>query len=1372
MNSHSSAYARSRSGDSFEAETRHGSLASLAGARVLLVDDDEDERLIVRGLLRESVGNSRATRFSLDWVSNVAQALERIESRTYDVYLIDYQLGGESGLELIRRAVALGCEAPLILLTGRDDPSVDAEALRAGATDYLVKDGLSGTLLERTLRYAIAGKRSERELRAVAAQNARLLAAIEAASVGVALSEARDGDNVVTYVNPAFTEMTGYPPSEIIGHTLAMLGARETAPALIRRVHEQMQQGEAGDGLALNFRRDGTTFWNEGRFAPIPVAQGEPAKYVGFFQDVSARIEAEKAAREARQDLENAQALTHLGSWTHEVAPDGKVSGFWSDECYRILGLPVQDPATEARCETWVEYVHSDESAAACEIAQRALTGQTPFCFECRIVRSDGEVRHIQLRARREHDGDSENALRVVGTVLDITESARAESAQRELNRRLQAITQTAPIILWALDCNGVFTLSEGSVLQRLGLQPGQVVGQSIFEVYRDNAQVREICLRALDGQESDQIIRVQGRTFAVYAAPKWNEREEQIGVVGISYDITEQFAAQEALRESEARFERIMPNVPGVVFRFVRETDGTQRFDYVSPAIEQIFGVTPAIALGNAEALMGLVSAHDRTLLEASIEGSVRALSDWKLEMAVALPDGQTRWIRGEAHPIRRDDGSTVWDGILVDLTESKAAAQAVKQSQRALDEAQQLARVGSFTWDFRSGEALWSSEMYRMFELEPGAPIPTPEAVIERYHPDDRAGLIHMMKTRAQSGGSGFSQVRLVRRDGSIMHIETRSSVQRDGAGRPISMTGSLQDITERIETERALRESEERYALAMRGAKDGLWDWNLTTGEIYFSSSWKAMSGYAEAEIGTSPNEWMSLVHPEDIEQVREHLRDHLAGHNAQCECEYRLKNAAGEYRWMLGRGQALFDEAGTATRISGSQTDITERKQAEARLEHSALYDALTGLPNRLLFSERLDRTLARGNRHPDQTFAVLFLDIDRFKKVNDSLGHLIGDRLLIEAARRFSNCLRPGDTVARLGGDEFAVLLDDLGSIDDVHQVAERIHAELETPFQLDGHEAFVTVSMGIALSQGEGASAEELLRSADTAMYRAKGAGRGRHQIFEATMHARAVKLLEMETDLWRALERDELRLHYQPIISLESGSIVGMEALVRWQHPQRGLVSPADFIPLAEESGLIVPIGWWVLEEACRQAQAWQAEFGPLWMSVNLSPKQLSQADMLERVKGAIERSGFDANQLKLEITESVIMENTESAAQMLREIQALGVRFSMDDFGTGYSSLSYLHRFPLDTIKVDRSFVSRMESGSEPGARDHEIVNTIISMARGLKLEVVAEGVETAAQLQILRELKCGYAQGYFISKPQESAPLEALFKSALRW
>ena len=1340
--------------------------------RVLLIDDDEDEFLIVSALLRESVRTTNvlcASRVVLEWTDNNRAALEQIAAGAYDAYLIDYRLGDMTGLQLIERAVAGGCDAPLILLSGQDDPRVDAQAMRAGATDYLVKDQLSGALLERTLRYALAGKASERELRAVAAQNARLMAAIEGANVGVSLLETRDSENRVTYVNSAFTRITGFESSEIIGQTLGVLGGRQTAPGLAEKMRQQMLAGQSCEGLALNFRRDGTPFWNEAHFAPIPVAPGESSGHVGFFQDVSARIAAEKAAAEARQNLENAQALTHLGSWAYEDSPETGAPFFsrWSDETFRIIGLPPSERAPDFG--VWIQAVHPDDRDFVIAQAGRALHGATPFDYECRLLRESGEVRHVHVRVHRERDAHAGIPFLITGTILDVTERKRAERAERDLETRLQTIMQTAPLILWSLDMEGKFTLSEGHFLRRLGLEPGQVVRQSVFEIYADNPKVTEMCQRALGGEACQGITESRGRHFVVYVAPEWNERGEQTGIAGISYDLTEQFQAQRALLESEARFERIIANVPGMVYQLVQNRDGEYHFDYVSDAVAQLYGVSPAQALQDADLLLGAVAAEDKTEFWRSVKQSAREGSDWQMELSIVATNGERRFIRGQARPIRRDDGAIVWDGILVDLTQSRVADEALKQSQSALDEAQKLARIGSFTWNLRSGESLWSDEMYRIFEMEPGAPIPEPAVVLKHYHPDDEVILTHLMENRIVGSRADGETVRLIRSDGSIRYIEARASLQYDEAGQPLIMNGSLQDVTQRVEAERALRESEERYALAARGTKDGLWDWNLATDEIYFSPHWKEMIGYGDDEIGSAPDEWLNRIHPDDLEIVKTRIEEHVCAQSSQCECEYRLRNAAGEYRWMLGRGLALFDADGVATRLSGSQTDITDRKLAENQLEYNAFYDtALTNLPNRALFAERLDRTLARGNRHPDQTFAVLFLDIDHFKKINDSLGHLTGDRLLIEAAARFARCLRPGDTVARFGGDEFAILLDDVASIADVHQVADRIHAELEAPFPLDGHEAFVTVSMGIVMGHGDAATAEELLRSADTAMYRAKGAGRGRHEVFEATMHTRAVRMLEMETDLRRALERDELRLHYQPIIDLRSGQINGFEALVRWQHPQRGLVSPGDFIPLAEETGLIVPIGWWVLENACRQAQKWKNQFGPLQMSVNLSPKQLSRPDMFARVQGALERTGFDAHLLKLEVTETVIMESAHTSIEMFVSLKNLGVRFSMDDFGTGYSSLSYLHRFPLDAIKIDRSFVSHMK----PGGRDHEIVGTIISMARGLKMNVVAEGVEAPEQLRYLRDMGCDYAQGFWMSKPHESAQIEELLRRDLRW
>lgn len=445
------------------------------------------------------------------------------------------------------------------------------------------------------------------------------------------------------------------------------------------------------------------------------------------------------------------------------------------------------------------------------------------------------------------------------------------------------------------------------------------------------------------------------------------------------------------------------------------------------------------------------------------------------------------------------------------------------------------------------------------------------------------------------------------------------------------------------------------------------------------------------------------------------------------------------------------------------------EISDRQRAEEQLIHSAFHDALTGLPNRALFIDRLEHALERAKRLEDYLFAVIFLDLDRFKIVNDSLGHMVGDQLLLAIASRIKACLRSADTVARLGGDEFTILLEDIKDVSYAKDVANRIQEELMLPFNLSGNEVFTTASIGIALSAIGYDRPEQLLRDADTAMYQAKARGKARYEVFDITMHTSAIALLQLETDLRRAIDRHEFRIHYQPIVSLFSGRINGFEALVRWQHPDRGLVSPTEFIPVAEETGLMIPIGWWVLREACRQMHVWQVQFPanpPLTISVNLSGKQFSQPDLSEQIKQILQETSLDPRTLKLEITESVIMENAESATIMLSQLQTLGVQLYMDDFGTGYSSLSYLHRFPIDILKIDRSFVSRMGVDDE----NLEIVRTIMTLAHNLGMNVTAEGVETAEQLALLRALKCEYGQGYLFSKPVDGEAAGALIAPEL--
>ena len=569
--------------------------------------------------------------------------------------------------------------------------------------------------------------------------------------------------------------------------------------------------------------------------------------------------------------------------------------------------------------------------------------------------------------------------------------------------------------------------------------------------------------------------------------------------------------------------------------------------------------------------------------------------------------------------------------------------------------------------------------------------------------------------------------------------------------------------QAMSEREKAFESLNASEERCAMLLRGASDGLWEWDLETNEMHFCAGWKAMLGCAEKDLNNRPDEWFRRVHPEDIERVQSDIMSHLLGLTPQFQSEHRVRREDGNYRWMLSRGLAVMDSNRHVYRMTGSLTDVTDQKHAEKKLLHNAFHDALTGLPNRVLFMERLTHALTKVKEGEGYTFGVLFLDLDRFKVVNDSLGHQIGDQLLIATARRLESCLRPGDIVARLGGDEFAIILEHVKHVSDAVQAAERIRERLAAPFNLSGHEVFISASIGIALNQTASEAPDELLRNADTAMYRAKDQGRGCFELFDKGMHARNAALSQLETGLRRALAHNEFRVHYQPIISLESWRISGFEALVRWEHPEHGYVSPLKFIPVAEETGLIIKIGEWVLREACQQLKVWQEHFPsdpPLSMSVNLSGKQLSQPDLIDRISQILTETGIEASTLKIEITESAIIENIDDAAMTLRRIKALGIRLSLDDFGTGYSSLSYLHRFPIDTLKIDRSFVSRINL-----PKNTEIVKTILALAGNLGMDVVAEGVETREQILQLTGMNCEYVQGYLLSKPIDGRAMREL-------
>ncbi|MBE9178053.1 EAL domain-containing protein [Oculatella sp. LEGE 06141] len=957
--------------------------------RVLLVEDDEDDYVITRSLLSEVEDMD----VELEWLKTYESALARIMQNQHDVCLIDYQLGECSGLDLLEAAIAHSCAAPIILLTGQGNHDVDVAAMKAGAANYLLKDRIDTTTLERTIRYALERTRTLEELRQALQEKSLLVSSIANLSIGLIITDATVPENPIIFANPGFTQITGYSLEEIKGFNCRLLQGKDTDPVVLHQLREAIAAQRSITCTLLNYRKDGTPFWNELKINPI-------------FDDT-------------------------------------------------------------------------------------------------------GKLIHF------------------IGLQTDVTERQKAQEALERLQHRNELILNSAGEGIYGLDLQGNATFVNPAAARMLGWEVDELVGKPI-------------------------------------------------------------------------------------------------------------------------DAILHHADPHLR--------------------------------------------------------------------------------------------------------------PFPQAACLI---HPDFHDGKVHRVEDET-----------FWRKDGTCFWVEYISTPIWEN-NKLVGTVVTFQDITERRLGEEALRESEERYALAVQGANDGIWDWNLRTNEVYYSPRWKSMLGYQDSEIGTTVDDWFERVHPEDLDWVKMKITAHLNGLTPYFENEHRMRHQDGAYRWMLSRGLAVRDSRGDATRIAGSQTDITGRKQAEERLLHNAFYDALTDLPNRALLVDRLQHAIHRAKRNPSYLFAVLFLDLDRFKVINDSLGHMLGDQLLVIIAQRLTNCIRPGDTVARLGGDEFVILLEDIKEVASAISVANRIQQELTQPFNLGGHEVFTTASIGIALSTLEYDRSEDLLRDADTAMYWAKAQGRARHEIFSINMHTRAVALLQLETDLRRAVStiqldqsltepmpRDapEFLLHYQPIVALKSRHIIGFEALLRWQHPQRGMISPAEFVPISEETGLIVPLGTWVLREACRQMRYWQTQFTtipPLTISVNLSGKQFTP-QLISQVNHILNETGLDPSSLKLEITESVLMENADAAVTMLSQLKAIGIQLAVDDFGTGYSSLSHLHRFPIDTLKIDRSFISKIDRDGEQLA----IVRTIMTLAWNLGMEVVAEGVETPKQLAQLRALQCEYGQGYLFSKPIASS------------
>ena len=633
------------------------------------------------------------------------------------------------------------------------------------------------------------------------------------------------------------------------------------------------------------------------------------------------------------------------------------------------------------------------------------------------------------------------------------------------------------------------------------------------------------------------------------------------------------------------------------------------------------------------------------------------------------------------------------------------------------------------------------------------------------EVVHPDDLESFTKKMDDLAFARvEQGTSCQRYRHKDGRWIWIEVTHSLLRDPeTNAATGFVSSLRDVSKRMATEDALRISEERLSLALDSGSDGLWDWNIATGEVLLTGQWKAILGYEASETVWDVRSWLALVHPDDADLARLHLVAHLKGKTERLECEYRIRMRDGTCSWVLARGKVVArDVYGRATRMVGTKIDITRRKETERQIAHMATHDALTGLPNHVLFRDRL----AQENRNAESygyTFAVVACDLDGFKHVNDTLGHAAGDAVLTITAERLKAVVREGDFVARLGGDEFAIVTGQMRDADEAHAVASRVIEAIDMPILVEGHSIRISISVGIWIGRGKSRDATQLIKKADIALYRAKAAGRNTYRCYEPGMERSLIERASLKHDLRGALQSGGLSLNYQPVVLLATGHIVGFEALMRWDDPVRGKVPPSEFIPIAEEGGMIICLGEWALHEACREAASWP---GDLRIAVNVSAIQFRHPGLEQSVMRALASSGLPADRLELEITESVLVQDAQAVIACLRRLRAMGVRIALDDFGTGYSSLSYLRQFPFNKIKIDRAFVQEIDDPNTAA-----IVRAVVGLGERVGAAITAEGVENDEQLERVRREGCTEVQGYLVSRPLCAGDARVVISRSLR-
>ncbi|MGK7957400.1 MAG: PAS domain S-box protein [Crocosphaera sp.] len=1003
--------------------------------------------------------------------------------------------------------------------------------------------------------------------------------------------------------------------------------------------------------------------------------------------------------------------------------------------------------AAELKAKPFLEFVHpDDQTSTLAKLKNLSQTQHTSHC-ENRYRCQDGSYRWLAWTSMVNVQDQV-----IYAVARDITEWKQLEAALRKSEEKFRLLFDKSPTAMGLANMEGQLINVNPALCQLVGYSAEDLLSRGCLDITHpdDIDNEKKLFNRLLSGTinsfrlEKRYITKNKQIIYGLHQATLIRDLEgNPLHLLGQTIDITQQKDQTLALQESEERLGRIISTISDSLLvvnkqgnvRFINDA-GIQLF---GRSIEQLIDHSLGLPLGDDQPTELFIQQPQGKLIIA--------------QMRVV----DITWQRESAYLVS-----------LRDITESYEAQEALCESEKKYRQIVETATEGIWIIDQKNKTTFVNQQMSEMLGYEIEEIIG--KSFLDFIDIEDSNQVKNNIQKHCQ-GMADTYDFKFRCRHGEELWTMVSINSLFDHRGDYVGSLAMITDISQRKKMEQALYESEQRLDSILTSIQDVVWSFDPHFSQlIYLNPAAQITFGFSLEKLYKNPQLWWQLIHGDDQELAHYHRK--IVQEIGQTEYQYRIIRNDGKICWLSSRMRCVYDEKGNIIRIDGIDSDITEQKQAEEQLQYNATHDPLTNLPNRILFMDRLEHAIERQKHHPKFTFAVLFLDLDEFKIINDSLGHASGDRLLQEIARRLQLALLSDDTLARLGGDEFTILLEDIQDIKDAIEIAKRIHLDLTKPFILEEQDIFINTSIGIALSSPNYEKAAEILRDADTAMYRAKADGKACYAIFDRKMHERAVSRLQLETDLRVGIQKQEFSLYYQPIISLKNGQLTGFEALIRWYHPkQNNLISPGEFIPIAEETGLIIPIGEWTLREACQQMKQWQTQFpnySHLKVGVNLSSKQLKYSNLINTIDDVLKETELDSQSLKLEITETLLMENLQAATEILLKIQERDIEICLDDFGTGYSSLSYLHRFPVNTLKIDRSFVMRMEPNNE----NAEIVRAIVSLAHILDLDVIAEGIETELQLDQLRCLGCEQGQGYLFAKPLLVEQVEELLEHSPTW